>query len=84
MARVRSEELSILLIAANRLGAPWFAEIIQMFVLAPWPIPPGRTVSGGRISRSGACTGPAIDGLVIERDRLGCHGLSAAVNSTIQ
>ncbi|XP_019905069.2 uncharacterized protein LOC105026845 [Esox lucius] len=39
MSRVRSEGLSLILIAPFRPGALWFAEAAQMAVGTPWPIP---------------------------------------------
>ena len=37
--RGRREHLSVILVAPDRRGAPWFAEVTQMMVGQPWAIP---------------------------------------------
>lgn len=39
LARVRTGGLSIILIAPDRPGAPWYAEMMQMLIAPSWPIP---------------------------------------------
>ena len=39
LGRVRRERLSVILVAPDRVGAPWYSEMTQMKVGQPWAIP---------------------------------------------
>ncbi|XP_010795097.1 unconventional myosin-XIX-like, partial [Notothenia coriiceps] len=39
LGRVRRERLSIVLVAPDRVGAPWYSEMTQMKVGQPWAVP---------------------------------------------
>jgi len=39
LRRVRRERLSIILLAPDRVGAPWYSEMTQMKVGQPWAVP---------------------------------------------
>ena len=86
LGRVRRERLSVILVAPDRRGAPWFAEVTQMMVGQPWAIPQfwGGDVSGSRCNRGVTLSGPTSPGLAPERDRLRQGGLSDKVIQTIQ
>ena len=44
LGRVRRERLAVILVAPDRVGAPWYSEMTQMKVGQPWArqVQPGR------------------------------------------
>ena len=63
LARVRSEGLSVILIAPDRPGAPWFPELMGMLVGGPWPIPhqmDALSQAGGLVKSPPVIGGPLM------------------------
>ena len=63
LARVRSDGLSVILIAPDRPGAPWFPEMMGMLVGGPWPIPhqmDALSQAGGLVKSPPVIGGPLM------------------------
>ncbi|XP_071062518.1 uncharacterized protein [Pseudochaenichthys georgianus] len=79
LGRVRRERLSVILVAPDRVGAPWYSEMTQMKVGHPWAVPQfwgamsqeaERTATLRRTEQLFVCFGGGVTGKALSKKRL--------------
>lgn len=82
--RVRDQGLSLILIAPLWPSKHWIAEIIQLLVDEPWPLPTCQDLLSGEGDISSSPRPGGSLGLACERLNLNAAGLPLKVTDTIQ